>query len=389
MAIKYAVATGNWSSTATWNGGTLPATTDDVYSNTFTVTIDQNVQVLSLNNGATTGVTLGGGFACSTARTINCSAGTGFNSVTGTLLANTGSVVITTLGTIANNGGVGISVGTGGTLSHTGNINSVLSNGISTSAGSVTVNITGDLSATGGTCLNMAGAGANPTVSIVGNITNNGGIPVNVVNSSSTNARITITGNVTTNSSSVGVNYQPVAAGVGSYLRIYGVLTASNTSPAVIVNNNSAASFTFGGVLIGSANGQVPFNILTGALFFLVPSAGTEIRFASSTGGTTSLYSTDQLAGPAASDVRNGVSYSYTGSTRVGTLKVPSPSYVALGIQTDDTVGTLVAPTAADIANELWNKQTTALTTSGSIGERLKNAATVDTTGAQIAANSI
>jgi hypothetical protein len=54
MALRVAVANGNWSSTSTWNGGVLPAAGDVVASNGFTVTIDQNVNVDSITNTATT-----------------------------------------------------------------------------------------------------------------------------------------------------------------------------------------------------------------------------------------------------------------------------------------------------------------------------------------------
>jgi hypothetical protein len=50
MALRYAVATGNWSNTATWNGGTLPGVGDDVHANGFTVTIDQDINVNSISN---------------------------------------------------------------------------------------------------------------------------------------------------------------------------------------------------------------------------------------------------------------------------------------------------------------------------------------------------
>ena len=52
MALRVAVANGNWSSTATWNGGVLPAAGDVIASNNFTVTIDQNVNVDSITNAA-------------------------------------------------------------------------------------------------------------------------------------------------------------------------------------------------------------------------------------------------------------------------------------------------------------------------------------------------
>jgi hypothetical protein len=56
MALRVAVATGNWSNPATWNGGVLPGPGDVVASNNFTVTIDQNINVDSLTNAATASV---------------------------------------------------------------------------------------------------------------------------------------------------------------------------------------------------------------------------------------------------------------------------------------------------------------------------------------------
>ena len=54
MPLKVAVASGNWSNPATWNGGTLPRANDIVASNTYTVTIDQNVTVVQLTNKTAT-----------------------------------------------------------------------------------------------------------------------------------------------------------------------------------------------------------------------------------------------------------------------------------------------------------------------------------------------
>ena len=52
MALRVAVANGNWSNPAIWNGGLLPNPEDIVASNTYTVTIDQNINVDSLTNTA-------------------------------------------------------------------------------------------------------------------------------------------------------------------------------------------------------------------------------------------------------------------------------------------------------------------------------------------------
>jgi hypothetical protein len=81
---------------------------------------------------------------------------------------------------------------------------------------------------------------------------------------------------------------------------------------------------------------------------------------------------------PANSDVRYGVSFNSGANT--GTCYVPAAGSVALGVQVDNTTGTAVLTPAA-----VWNALTSGMTTSGSIGARLKNAATLDSTGQQLA----
>lgn len=94
MATRYAVANGNWSATATWNGGTLPTSADDVYANNFTVTIDQDVTVLSLRNAAVASpvITAGGTFQAQTSGTRIVSANV--------VSAANGSVVTIPAGTV-------------------------------------------------------------------------------------------------------------------------------------------------------------------------------------------------------------------------------------------------------------------------------------------------
>ena len=55
MAIRWAISSGNFSSTATWNDGAtlgIPTTGDDVYSNSFTVSMDSSFTVNTLNSVA-------------------------------------------------------------------------------------------------------------------------------------------------------------------------------------------------------------------------------------------------------------------------------------------------------------------------------------------------
>jgi len=62
MATKWAIANGNWSSTASWNGFTLPTSADDVFADGKTITVDQNINVLTLNTWTRVGGTTGGQF---------------------------------------------------------------------------------------------------------------------------------------------------------------------------------------------------------------------------------------------------------------------------------------------------------------------------------------
>jgi len=62
MANRYAVQDGDWSDTATWDGGTLPQAGDVVRPNGFTVTIDQDIVVDELRNDADAPAVAGGQF---------------------------------------------------------------------------------------------------------------------------------------------------------------------------------------------------------------------------------------------------------------------------------------------------------------------------------------
>lgn len=95
MAERYAVATGNWSSLATWNGGaSLPGVGDTVHANVYTVTIDQDIEVTALSTRPGTTAVAGGGFTVSaTGRTLRCNLYSGTTNCL-TVTATTGTTSI-------------------------------------------------------------------------------------------------------------------------------------------------------------------------------------------------------------------------------------------------------------------------------------------------------
>ena len=45
MAVIKAQASGNWSAVGTWSGGVVPTLNDTVYANSFTVALDQSIDL--------------------------------------------------------------------------------------------------------------------------------------------------------------------------------------------------------------------------------------------------------------------------------------------------------------------------------------------------------
>lgn len=90
MAERWFVAAGNWVA-ANFNGGTLPATDDDVYANGFAVTIDISITVKSLRTTAGTTAVAGGSFTTSGAVTVNADSYAGTTTCLN-LAINSGSV---------------------------------------------------------------------------------------------------------------------------------------------------------------------------------------------------------------------------------------------------------------------------------------------------------
>lgn len=352
MAIRYAVASGNWSSTATWNGGTLPTSADDVFTNNFTVTVNQNVTVLSLSNRATTGVNAGGTFSINGNYTVVCDTINSFLNVI-TLTGNPSPTI--TANTLQGfEGRIITQTNYTGTLTINGNI-----------LASTTTNNTGlDFFSNSG--------GAVHTIIINGNVTagiNNG---FNAVFQSTFTGLITVNGFALSSATAIGVNINATNALCNVVIQ-----KAINTDNGVAAVANNTKGFCSVKEIEQGAFGQVPIS----GYIRLSTASGAFYKGVTTGSSTRTLTDVADIAGqvPAQSDVRFGVTYQ--SGAKTGSAYIPAAASVAFGVPVDNTTGT-----AALTPSAVWDTATSSLTTSGSIGERLKNASTVDTTGDQLAA---
>lgn len=376
MALRYAVANGNWSSTATWNGGTLPTSADDVYSNNFTVTVDQNVTVLSLRNTAGAPAVAGGRFLLTNGITVNAN-GTGLvanNSVliefnlaspnaatlNYTLLnitvsnnANSGAILLSGTGTLNCNGNFQLNaylvvttifrVTANGVLNVVGDCLSFQmnsGNGFNISALAATLNWTGSMPVDYFNQNNWPFIGASGTytqsnINIVGNLRNS--LSVGQGGALYSTGITNITGNVlslpnTTTNNTIILN-------TGAVCYINGILTITNSSSKSCISalSNSNATIYFQGSSV-SASGIFPFELASTSKLFL--NGTTQMTFQTNILGVNkTLYEPGTALGnPAVTDVRNGTTYASGALT--GTLKVPPASSVAVGVPVDNTTGT-------------------------------------------------
>jgi hypothetical protein len=373
MALRYAVANGNWSSTSTWDGGTLPTSVDDVYSNNFTVTVDQNVTVLSLRNTAGAPAVGGGKFLLTNLVTVNAT-GTGLVSGSVTLLefnlsspnsstvnytlinsasnSNLGAILLSGTGTLNCNGnfqGDGVTntifrIQANGTLNLIGNcISYVMNSGnaIGITALSATLNWTGNMPGNyrnannwgfiAGPGNNVAGVQTTSTINITGNLINSdttGGPGI------LTNGICNVIGTITPIVSS-GIFPAVINGGAGSNISVIGIVNGNNNRNLAI---STSGLLTISGQ-INCVNEGFPFG--AGRLR-LSNSTPTQITFQTDSAGVNkTLYEPGtSLGNPAITDVRNGTTYASGSLT--GTLKVPSASSVAVGVPVDNTTGTAI-----------------------------------------------
>jgi hypothetical protein len=441
MANVYAVKSGNWSDTTVWNTGALPTADDDVFSNNFTVTVDQNIDVLSLRNSAAAPIVAGGTFNFNTADiianvnsigvganiisitatsglvTINSTVGiTGF---TNPLINHSGACNFTlTLPQLninsASTGTLLIKSSTGvltinGNLTWTSAANSISAQRLLTnSSGGVIINgnVDGGASGAGGsqiTILDSSGGSLIINGYIYGRGGNNllctvvsksaGTLEVNgpIVAWLAGSPAVSFVGNVATingdvsGSGTSGISLTG-ASTVNITGNLYGGSTYAINATAAAIINIVGDVYDFG---VGASNVGATV-IVSGSLYnttgrqavfaprLFLTAPSMQARFNTPGSQDIIFYSEDTVANyPSASNVRQGTVYGVA-SGSTGTLAIPASQDVRSGVAVDNTTGSGLFTTAL-LLSEISSSSTP-------VAARIRNAGTVEVLGEMLEA---
>jgi hypothetical protein len=242
-----------------------------------------------------------------------------------------------------------------------------------------TVNVSASCTFTGASAsaFNNASTGT-VNVSASCTFTGGSGSAVYGFNNASTGT-VNVSASCTFTGGSAGSAFALNNASTGTVIVTQSTFTASAFSNAVSATN-TGADVRLSGDFLDHWSGWRAVNSPRFRLGTTPTAARQQMALAGTTDSYVNFYTADNTGFglPAATDVRSGVSYG--GGAVSGLCAVPAAGSVALGVPVDNTTGTAVLTPAA-----VWNTLTSSLTTAGSIGERLKNASTVASTGDQLA----
>jgi len=407
MATYYARKAGNINAADVWAttpSGTAAAVTfasgDVLISNSFAIAINVSTDLGSagqIRNDNTGGATAGGSFTLSAGVTLTSNVFAGATATPCLNYSATGNVTV--VGNITA-GSAGSAHGfmpshSSGTVFITGNITGGTANnaiGVH-STGTGNVSVTGNCVAQSGTAANNNSTGI---MTITGNA-NGGTISSPCYGASNAgNGSLSLTGNVTGGSGTAG--HGAINSGT-NVLTVTGIATAGTNSTGI--NNSSTGRVNVGRAVANAfglgntagvssmagvanpGNGIVEFSELEYGSLGQSPTSGTGFRLKKQSSNTV-VFNLCDTAGaktlvdattgqmPAATDVRNGVSYASGALT--GSAFIPSPATVATGVPVDNTVGT-AALSANAVAAAVWGAATRTIT--GGTVDTLTNAPTV------------
>jgi hypothetical protein len=412
MADVYAQTSGNWSDPATWSGGVLPGENDVAVANGFIVTVDQDVTVQRIRNNLGT---TGGNFEISS---VGAGVTRNFITTNGITSSDVGAndiLLISSNGGVVNLGSSSIQVSAGfNILRITGVGVRVISTGNISSSNSTAVNISSicevqfnDLSYSSSSfavSASVAPAESYPDYSRgklifrnVSNSSNFGGRTLSISGPIDCTV-LNVTGSLGSNSSSETISLsnnasltvlENVVAGNGTssaiviagnsgsgVVDVQGSVTASSTSRAIYVSNNNSANFQVrvGGPIIDSPTRKAIFSpILT-----TYNEEGRQISWTVyDTSGSPVVLKNYHTESPEPSNVRKGVAYG-TNNQIIGTMEVPHPNSVSLGVPVDGTTGNAILT-----GDEVLNSE---IAPGVPIKTRINNVATISSTGEQLKA---
>ena len=411
MANRFARANGNfthniWSTTAGGAvGASIPTVGDNAIINSYTVTVTGNVVCDGVFGSNLGGATASGNVILTNGSSLTCMASGIYGSnVTGsggdnTVVTGTGNRFVTF--SEAGTALITAKIIEGSSLVTAGGNCVVSCEGVSSVLNIVVDQIISGNTLAGYSVWSPVIQCANGTTNITCSNINNPGLNSDgrnrtILNFSTMNITGGVTGGLNTTNgrgtifnSSAGLlsivgNVQAelgsIAIGNEGTLRVIGIIAAINNRHAISGTGNLRIS----GNILNAPNG-------TAAIY--APSyridpvpANSYIRYARNGTGVGSdaylfQFTTDSLSAfsmPPVSAVRSGVTFA--NATLTGTCVIPNPSSVSFGVPVDNTVGTAVMN-----ASDVFNVSVTSLTATGSLGNRLRNSATLQGVGGLLA----
>lgn len=434
MAIRYAIASGNFSATSTWSdtaagsgGSSVPTAGDIAYANGKTVTFDvATITCSKLSAEAENGATAGGQF----------NTGTGLNTVVNANVfagahTNVGVITIANAVTLTVNGNL-----IGGTTA--------ASYAINMAAGSAgcTVNVVGNCTGGVGAAPAIYNYGYACTINVTGNVIGGAGTVGGISTNTSAAYNINITGNIYGNAGATGMTYNASSSGTltvngnvygGSVAGCHGITLGANGGKVVIngnvfggslsavygISTSTNSDVTVNGTVYGGIAAAAINNISSGSVVKVIRAVGNTYGYGRmAANAVPGLQATNTSAGTYVEELEFGdfgqtpvsgnimltdkttnkvLCYRPNLSKKIlvdpaASNVLPAASNVRFGTtyNSGGSTGTCKVPAAGQVVSgvpvdattgtlvmtpaDVWNAATSGMTTSGSIGASLKNA---------------